>query len=140
MVAGAYDRAPAASPTSWGGVGEDAGTLVVRTPEAFQEKQSIQVHLRHEVAEVDLDRGVTLVDRRESGHQREEPFDEPGSWGPRSWGRRGRRSRIDALAVAAWNAMTVDELLGADLSYASPYSPVWDPVVAAARRAADLLS
>ena len=35
--------------------------------------------------------------------------------------------------------MTVDELLGADLSYAPPYSPVWDPVVAAARRASDRL-
>jgi hypothetical protein len=33
--------------------------------------------------------------------------------------------------------MTVEELLGADLSYAPPYSPVWDPVVGAARRAHD---
>lgn len=33
--------------------------------------------------------------------------------------------------------MTVEGLLGADLSYAPPHSPVWDPVVAAARRAAD---
>lgn len=52
-------------------------------------------------------------------------------------GREGAAKRIDALAVAVWNEMTVEELLGADLSYAPPYSPVWDPVVAAARRAAD---
>jgi NADPH-dependent 2,4-dienoyl-CoA reductase/sulfur reductase-like enzyme len=55
-------------------------------------------------------------------------------------GREGAAKRIDALALAVWNGMTVDDLLGADLSYAPPYSPVWDPVVAAARRAADRLS
>ncbi|HVL06957.1 MAG TPA: FAD-dependent oxidoreductase [Acidimicrobiales bacterium] len=55
-------------------------------------------------------------------------------------GREGAAKRIDVLAVAVWNEMTVDELLAADLSYAPPYSPVWDPVVAAARRAVDRLS
>jgi NADPH-dependent 2,4-dienoyl-CoA reductase/sulfur reductase-like enzyme len=55
-------------------------------------------------------------------------------------GREGAAKRIDALAVAVWNEMTVEDLLGADLSYAPPYSPVWDPVVAAARRAVDQLS
>ncbi|MDQ4070720.1 MAG: FAD-dependent oxidoreductase [Actinomycetota bacterium] len=52
-------------------------------------------------------------------------------------GHEGAAKRIDALALAVWNEMTVEELLGADLSYAPPYSPVWDPVVAAARRAHD---
>ena len=55
-------------------------------------------------------------------------------------GQEGAAKRIDSLALAVWNEMTVDELLGVDLSYAPPYSPVWDPVVAAARRAADRLS
>ena len=55
-------------------------------------------------------------------------------------GKEGAAKRIDALALAVWNAMTVDELLSADLSYAPPYSPAWDPVVAAARRASDQLS
>jgi NADPH-dependent 2,4-dienoyl-CoA reductase/sulfur reductase-like enzyme len=50
-------------------------------------------------------------------------------------GREGAAKRIDAVALAVWNAMTVEELLGVDLSYAPPYSPVWDPVLAAARRA-----
>jgi len=49
----------------------------------------------------------------------------------------GAAKRIDALAVAVWHEMTVDELLGVDLSYAPPFSPVWDPVAAAARRASD---
>ena len=52
-------------------------------------------------------------------------------------GHEGAAKRIDALALAVWNAMTVEELLGADLSYAPPYSPVWDPVVGTARRAFD---
>lgn len=47
--------------------------------------------------------------------------------------------RIDALAVALWNGMTVDEMTALDLGYAPPYAPVWDPVLIAARRAADAL-
>ncbi|MDP1804740.1 MAG: FAD-dependent oxidoreductase, partial [Acidimicrobiales bacterium] len=58
------------------GVVEDVESLVVRSPETFRTKQSIQVHLRHEVLELDLDRGVALVNHRESGHQREEGFDD----------------------------------------------------------------
>jgi NADPH-dependent 2,4-dienoyl-CoA reductase/sulfur reductase-like enzyme len=50
-------------------------------------------------------------------------------------GEEGAAKRIDAVALAVWNSMTVEELLGVDLSYAPPYSPVWDPVLAAARRA-----
>jgi NADPH-dependent 2,4-dienoyl-CoA reductase/sulfur reductase-like enzyme len=45
--------------------------------------------------------------------------------------------RIDTLAVALWNQMTVDEMAGLDLGYAPPYAPVWDPVLIAARRAID---
>ena len=52
-------------------------------------------------------------------------------------GREGAGKRIDSLALAVWNGMTVGDLLGVDLSYAPPYSPVWDPVLAAARRAYD---
>jgi len=33
--------------------------------------------------------------------------------------------------------MTVDEILGLDLSYAPPFAPVWDPVLIAARKAFD---
>jgi NADPH-dependent 2,4-dienoyl-CoA reductase/sulfur reductase-like enzyme len=45
--------------------------------------------------------------------------------------------RIDALAVAIWNHMTVEEMSGLDLSYAPPFAPVWDPVLIAARKAAE---
>ena len=50
-------------------------------------------------------------------------------------GKHGSAKRIDALAIAIWNEMSVDEVLGLDLSYAPPFSPVWDPVLIAARKA-----
>jgi NADPH-dependent 2,4-dienoyl-CoA reductase/sulfur reductase-like enzyme len=50
-------------------------------------------------------------------------------------GRRAAAKRIDALAICIWNEMTVDEILSLDLSYAPPFSPVWDPVLIAARKA-----
>jgi NADPH-dependent 2,4-dienoyl-CoA reductase/sulfur reductase-like enzyme len=52
-------------------------------------------------------------------------------------GKEGAAKRIDALAVALWNQMTVEEISGLDLGYAPPFSPVWDPVLIAARKAAD---
>ncbi len=48
--------------------------------------------------------------------------------------------RIDTLAVALWNGMTVDEMTSLDLGYAPPYAPVWDPVLIAARKAVDALA
>lgn len=50
-------------------------------------------------------------------------------------GNEGAAKRIDALALALWNEMTVDALLNVDLSYAPPYAPLWDPVLIAARKA-----
>jgi NADPH-dependent 2,4-dienoyl-CoA reductase/sulfur reductase-like enzyme len=50
-------------------------------------------------------------------------------------GRQEAAKRIDALAVCIWNGMTVDRILSLDLSYAPPFSPVWDPVLIAARTA-----
>jgi NADPH-dependent 2,4-dienoyl-CoA reductase/sulfur reductase-like enzyme len=46
-----------------------------------------------------------------------------------------RVKRIDVLATAIWNEMSVDEVLALDLSYAPPFAPVWDPVLIAARKA-----
>ena len=52
-------------------------------------------------------------------------------------GREGAAKRVDVLAVALWNRMTVEEIALLDLGYAPPFSPVWDPVLIAARKAAD---
>jgi NADPH-dependent 2,4-dienoyl-CoA reductase/sulfur reductase-like enzyme len=55
-------------------------------------------------------------------------------------GQEGAAKRIDALAVALWHGMTVEEMTGLDLSYAPPFAPVWDPVLIAARKAAEQLA
>ena len=52
-------------------------------------------------------------------------------------GREEAAKRIDSLAIAVWNRMTVEEMTGLDLSYAPPFSPVWDPVLIAARKATE---
>lgn len=52
-------------------------------------------------------------------------------------GEEGAGKRIDVLAVALWSRMTVGEAASLDLSYAPPFSPVWDPVLIAVRKAAE---
>jgi NADPH-dependent 2,4-dienoyl-CoA reductase/sulfur reductase-like enzyme len=49
-------------------------------------------------------------------------------------GKEGAAKRIDVFATAIWNRMAVDEMVNMDLSYAPPFSPVWDPVLIAARK------
>ncbi len=51
-------------------------------------------------------------------------------------GGEGSAKRIDVFATAIWSEMTVDDLAMVDMSYAPPFSPVWDPVVFAASMAA----
>lgn len=50
-------------------------------------------------------------------------------------GEEGAAKRIDVLAMALWHGAEVEDLLNTDLSYAPPFSPVWDPVLIAARKA-----
>jgi NADPH-dependent 2,4-dienoyl-CoA reductase/sulfur reductase-like enzyme len=52
-------------------------------------------------------------------------------------GEEGAAKRIDAIATALWNEMTVEDMANLDLSYAPPFAPVWDPVLIAARKAWD---
>ncbi len=42
---------------------------------------------------------------------------------------------MDGLATALWHETAVSDLLDVDLSYAPPFSTVWDPVLIAARKA-----
>ncbi|MEV3968721.1 FAD-dependent oxidoreductase [Streptomyces sp. NPDC050698] len=51
-------------------------------------------------------------------------------------GREGAGKRVDIAAVALTAGMTVEQMTGLDLGYAPPFSPVWDPVLVAARKAA----
>jgi len=55
-------------------------------------------------------------------------------------GRSEAAKRIDALAVALWNRMTVEDMTSLDLGYAPPYAPVWDPILIAARKAVDAVA
>ena len=55
-------------------------------------------------------------------------------------GREAAAKRIDAAAVALWNRMTVEEMTALDLGYAPPFSPVWDPVLIAARKAVEAVN
>lgn len=49
-------------------------------------------------------------------------------------GLEGAAKRIDVLATALTAGMTAQQLVDLDLSYAPPFSPVWDPVQTAARQ------
>jgi NADPH-dependent 2,4-dienoyl-CoA reductase/sulfur reductase-like enzyme len=46
----------------------------------------------------------------------------------------GAAKRIDVIATALTAGMTAPQVVDLDLSYAPPYSPVWDPVQTAARQ------
>ncbi|MET7452223.1 FAD-dependent oxidoreductase [Streptomyces sp. NPDC005574] len=50
-------------------------------------------------------------------------------------GREGAGKRVDVAAVALTAGMTVEQMTSLDLGYAPPFSPVWDPVLVAARKA-----
>jgi pyruvate/2-oxoglutarate dehydrogenase complex dihydrolipoamide dehydrogenase (E3) component len=70
---------------------------------------------------------VKLIVQRESGKL----------LGAQIVGKSESAKRIDPLAVALWNGMTVEDMLSLDLGYAPPFAPVWDPILVAARKAAD---
>jgi NADPH-dependent 2,4-dienoyl-CoA reductase/sulfur reductase-like enzyme len=97
-----------------------------------------------EAAEAGIEvRAATIKDRTRAGYY-------PGSgpiWvklviapdgrllGGQIVGVEGAAKRIDVLAACVWSGMAVDELELLDLSYAPPYSGVYDPVLVAARAA-----
>jgi NADPH-dependent 2,4-dienoyl-CoA reductase/sulfur reductase-like enzyme len=54
-------------------------------------------------------------------------------------GGRGAAKRIDTAATALWAGLTAQDVAMADLAYAPPFSPVWDPVQIACRKLAERL-
>jgi NADPH-dependent 2,4-dienoyl-CoA reductase/sulfur reductase-like enzyme len=52
----------------------------------------------------------------------------------------GAGKRIDTLATAIWAGLGAEDFAMADLSYAPPFSGVWDPVAIAARRAGEAVT
>lgn len=55
--------------------------------------------------------------------------------GGQAIGINGAEKRIDVLATALFNKMTIEELEDLDLSYSPPVNGVWDPIQQTARRA-----
>ncbi|MGW4031141.1 FAD-dependent oxidoreductase [Streptomyces sp. NPDC004838] len=55
-------------------------------------------------------------------------------------GREGAAKRVDIAAVALTAGMTVDQMISLDLGYAPPFSPVWDPILVAARKVSRLVT
>ena len=53
--------------------------------------------------------------------------------GVHSFGGPGSAKRVDVAAAAIAGELTVSDLVGLDLAYAPPFSPVWDPLQVAAR-------
>ncbi|MDA8403060.1 MAG: FAD-dependent oxidoreductase [Desulfobacteraceae bacterium] len=49
-------------------------------------------------------------------------------------GREGVAHRINAVAVALHNKMTIEQFVQSDLAYAPPFGPVWDPLLTAANQ------
>ena len=91
-----------------------------------------------EQAVVDLDHQSRLLPRGR-------PDPDQGAGRPRSGrllgaqivGKEGAAKRIDVFATAIWNGMNAQEMVNLDLSYAPPFSPVWDPVLIAVRKLAE---
>ncbi|MEU2023998.1 FAD-dependent oxidoreductase [Streptomyces sp. NPDC016469] len=54
-------------------------------------------------------------------------------------GREGAGKRVDVAAVALTARMTAEQMTALDLGYAPPFSPVWDPVLVAARKTVAVL-
>ncbi|RZL44858.1 MAG: flavoprotein oxidoreductase [Pedobacter sp.] len=54
-------------------------------------------------------------------------------------GEEGAAKRIDVLATALSNKLTLQNLIDLDLSYAPPFSPVWDPIQTAARKLINMI-
>jgi len=67
---------------------------------------------------------VKLLAEKSSGHL----------LGAQIVGMEGAAKRIDIAATAMTAGLTIAELIDLDLSYAPPFSPVWDPVQTAARQ------
>ena len=108
---------------------------VART--GLQEKELVQLGIEWESAVI---KSVTKPDYFPgSGEITVKVLAEKGSGrllGGQIVGKEGSAKRIDTLATALHAGFTVEEMINLDLAYAPPFSPVWDPVVIAAREAA----
>ncbi|MDP9222891.1 MAG: FAD-dependent oxidoreductase, partial [Actinomycetota bacterium] len=96
-----------------GGVVNDAASLIVRTPEAFLQRQSIDARVRHEVIEIDLAKRAVKVRLTEDATESWEGFDQlliatggvptrPALGHSDAYGIFGIQTQDDGLAVRAF--------------------------------------
>jgi NADPH-dependent 2,4-dienoyl-CoA reductase/sulfur reductase-like enzyme len=122
-------------------VGEIAGTAVVKTFELTAARTGIIDEERAREAGFDPV-SVTITDSSRAHYYpgAEEltitmlgDRDSDRLLGATMVGREGVAKRIDTVAAALHEGATAQELSYYDLAYAPPYSPVWDPVLTAAK-------
>ena len=112
------------------------GTEIART--GLSEKEATRAGLDHAA--------VRVESTTRAGYLREAPsltvkmVAERGSGrllGAQIVGGSGSAKRIDVVATALHAGMTAHQATQLDLAYAPPFSPVWDPVLIAARKAGE---
>ncbi|MBW3548607.1 MAG: FAD-dependent oxidoreductase [Actinobacteria bacterium] len=112
------------------------GTEIART--GLSEKEATRAGLDHTA--------VRVESTTRAGYLREAPsltvkmVAERGSGrllGAQIVGGNGSAKRIDVVATALHAGMTAHQATQLDLAYAPPFSPVWDPVLIAARKAGE---
>lgn len=100
--------------------------------------------LEKELQQLDIDYVQTIIRTKSRAHYYPDAKDiyvkllaERGTGkllGGQIVGEEGAAKRIDVLATALTNKLTLQNIIDLDLSYAPPFSPVWDPVQTAARK------
>jgi NADPH-dependent 2,4-dienoyl-CoA reductase/sulfur reductase-like enzyme len=114
-------------------------TEVARTGAHRAGGEAGRLRVPHRLHRVDHDR--RLPPRRRAAHdQGRGRADERAAPRAQIVGGNGSAKRIDVFATALHAGMTVEQMTHLDLSYAPPFSSVWDPVLIAARKAAEAVS
>jgi NADPH-dependent 2,4-dienoyl-CoA reductase/sulfur reductase-like enzyme len=135
-LAGGYATFPGVVGTA---VSKICDTEVART--GLTEHEAIRAGFRFHVAKIDANTRasyypgtgsitVKMLAERRSGRL----------LGAQLVGKEGAAKRIDVVAVALHAGMSVEQMTALDLSYAPPFSPVWDPILVAARQATGLVA
>ena len=127
-----------------GGVATFPGVLGTAVTKICQYEVARTGLLEEELQELDIDYATAVIESRTragyypgAGKITVKVLAEKGSGrllGGQIVGVEGAAKRIDVVATALTAGMTAQQVVDLDLSYAPPYSPVWDPVQTAARQ------
>ena len=99
------------------------GYIALEMCEAF-EKRGIKTRSRAHVHPGSTPIYINMVADKKTGRLR----------GAQMVGKEGVAHRINAIAVALHNKMTIENFSQTDLAYAPLFGPVWDPLITAANQ------